>query len=232
MRPFSAVHFLVVLVIFVMSMLTVRASRRGHFSPRTLRCVLGFLLAANELFRYWHDGLHFPNRLPIHLCTVASWTAVYACLTLSPLAIEFVYFVGLSGGALALINPDLPRRVQSDFFSYECLRYIAEHATLVIAASVLVFGGIASLRRGAIWRANWMLVLFAMVLLAFNLRFGTNYMFLLRKPGNPSLLDWFGPWPFYLFAAELFAILLFGLMWMPFSRYSPRRTSNGLRRNK
>lgn len=191
------------------------ACRKGLVPSRTLRIGLACLLSFNELFRYFHDGMHFPNELPLHLCTIATWVTVIACLTLAPLAVEFAYFPGLLGASLALINPDLPPRVQANFFSYECLRYIIEHGTLVIAISVLVFGGLARLRRTSLWWGNATFVVFGFSLLAFNAAFGTNYLYLYRKPLNPSLLDLFGPWPVYLMVSEVFAFTVFSLMWLP-----------------
>jgi uncharacterized membrane protein YwaF len=54
-----------------------------------------------------------------------------------------------------------------------------------------------------------------------NVAFGTNYMYLLRKPSAPTLLDHLGPWPWYLAGAELVGLLLFLLLYLPFRRRRP-----------
>ncbi len=220
MRPLSLIHFLVVFVIAVLSVVVAKACRRGHLPHRELRIGLACFLALNELYRYYHDGLRFPNELPIHLCTASTWATVLACLTLTPLAVEFAYFIGLAAASLALLNPDLPPSVQANFFSYECLRYLGEHAALVVASVALIFGGIAKLRPGAMWRANAMFVVFGFSLLAFNWWNGTNYMYLYKKPVNPSFLDLLGPWPIYLVWSEVAAASIFWLLWLPIRRYS------------
>jgi uncharacterized membrane protein YwaF len=38
-----------------------------------------------------------------------------------------------------------------------------------------------------------------------------------QKPATPSLLDMLGPWPWYLLAGELIAVLLVLLLYLPFA---------------
>jgi hypothetical integral membrane protein (TIGR02206 family) len=181
-----------------------RAKRLSH---RVVRVFLACGLATTEIERTLRDGIHFPDRLPLNLCNVSTWVAVLALVTLWPLAVEFVYFVGLSGAVMALLVPDTWP-----------FRFFLNHGGTVIAATVLVFGhlGPAGLvRRGAVWRSFGLLAIYAALLGIFDWAFGTNYGYLRRKPVGVSLMSLMGPWPFYLAWAGLAAIALFWLMWIP-----------------
>ncbi|MET1013155.1 MAG: TIGR02206 family membrane protein, partial [Paenisporosarcina sp.] len=45
-----------------------------------------------------------------------------------------------------------------------------------------------------------------------------NYMFLQRKPVNGSLLDFLGPYPWYILSLELVAFAMFFILWIIFRK--------------
>lgn len=211
MPLFGVVHLRLLGVVIAAAVTLTSLCRHKRVSLRLLRLVLGYGLAINELtwwvFRYAHEGVHRTN-LPLQLCDLTVWATVAACITCVPLAIEFSYFTGVAGSGMALLTPDL----WSPWPSYPAVYFFLAHGGIVVACSVLVFGRIAGIRPGAIRRIFGLLAAYAVVVGIFNAFAGANYMYLCQKPGNPSLLDFLGPWPVYLLGGAAVALVLFWLL--------------------
>ena len=107
MRAYGSDHLLWLAAISAFGAALAVSGRRswvplGEHSNYT--CVM---LVGGELQRYFHDGVAFPDRVPLHLCNVTTWVAVLACLTLGYRAVEFTYFAGLAGAGMAVLTPDM-----------------------------------------------------------------------------------------------------------------------------
>lgn len=204
---YGLAHILWLAGIAVTSIALAVACRRS-LSPRPyVRAVLVCLLAGGEFMRYYTDWFHFPDQLPLNLCNITAWVAVIACLTLSPLAVEFTYFAGFCGAGMALLTPDMGSAWHTRFF--------VNHGAIILAGSALVYGRISPLRPGAVWRAYRCFSLYIGLVQIFDWKYGANYAYLNAKPGVGTLLDLLGPRPYYVFAAGAVALLLFWLLWLP-----------------
>jgi hypothetical integral membrane protein (TIGR02206 family) len=153
--------------------------------------------------------------LPLHLTDVATLVAAVALWTRSPLAFELTWFWGLTASLQAVLTPALDADEGVPSFYY--WHYFVTHSGVVLAALFLAFGLGMTARPGAVRRMFVATLAWAAVAAAGNAVTGGNYMFLREKPDTASLLDYLGPWPWYILAAALLALGLFALLDLPFS---------------
>jgi len=208
MRLFGLLHCSLLALIAAVCVALCLLCRRRPGTGRPVRLALGYGLAVNEfiwwIFRYSHEGVHLVN-LPLQLCDATVW-------------VEFDYFAGIAGAGMALLTPDL----WSPWPTYPAIYFFLAHGGIVMVCTVLVFGRIAPLRPGAVWRAFGLLLLYALLVGLFDAFSGANYMYLRTKPHQQSLLNLLGPWPFYLIPGAALALGLFWLLWLPAPQRRPR----------
>ncbi|MGH7559161.1 MAG: TIGR02206 family membrane protein [Gemmatimonadota bacterium] len=183
------------------------AAVRWTLAGLLLASVVGYLIMA---VRSGEIGLL--DLLPLHLCDLAIFVAVFALLTLSLRASEILYYWALAGSTLAIVTPD----VGGAFPDWRWVAYFAAHAMVVVSATTLVFGFDRIPRPGSSWRVFLLTLAYAAIVAGIDLATGANFLYLARKPAEPTILDAFGPWPVYIGVAALVALALFTLLELPF----------------
>lgn len=222
---FGPAHLAVVAVVILLSLAIYLA--RNRFTKRSRK---GFailfcsVILGGELS--WHawrlaTGTWNANAmLPLWLCSLTSWTMPLTLLLRRNWHFQFLYPLGFIGAWMALLQPDL---MQYGFPHFRFIQFTFVHGTLVLAIVFAIFG------LGFRPQIRW----FPRILLWFNLYWlfcafinplvGGNYLYTAGKLPTPSLLDYLGPWPFYLLAMEVLGILLCLIAYLPFiisSQYS------------
>ncbi len=168
------------------------------------------------------------HSVPLQLCDLAELTAAYALWSRRKWASTLVYYWGLPLSSQALFTPDLNA---PDFPSHSFLTFFALHLLVVWSAIYLTWG------RGT--RPDWRSYRFAVVTtlawgaftFIFNTIAGTDYGFLNRKPINASMLDFLGPWPYYVLAEVAIVGAIWALMTWPWERKGRRRQASFESRN-
>lgn len=160
--------------------------------------------------------------VPLQLTDLATTAGAYALWSQRHWAVALTYYWGLTLSVQALISPVLRG---PDFPNYRFLAFWAIHLLVVWAAIYLTWG------RGfrPTWRDYRFVVAvtfaWAVITLTFNSIAGTNYGFMNRKPGTPSLLDLFGPWPVYVVVATVLILVVWSLMTWPWEWMARRLPS-------
>lgn len=168
------------------------------------------VIVLNFLGRYeWRTDL------PLFLCDLTAVFLPFVLFKQNRKWIGILYFWSMAGTVQALITPEL----DEGFPSFEFLRYFAMHGGIVIAMlySIIVF------RIQINWKDFTNAIFYAQLYLIaihiFNEIFRTNYSYTLQKPAGSTILNFFGPWPWYLFWGEVLMITLFLILIMPFTLF-------------
>jgi len=182
------------------------------------------LLLGNEVVS-WGVGLATGRfGLPLQLCDLAVLLMAWALLGGGRTVRELACLWGLAGSSQAILTPDL----DAPFPSYPWIQFFLGHGWVVLGAVYLLVGGRLRLTAGSVGRVWLMSNGYLAAVGLVNWRLGTNFGYLAHKPAHPSLLDYLGPWPVYLLAMELIALVLFCLC-LALSRVVERRAERGLR---
>jgi hypothetical integral membrane protein (TIGR02206 family) len=201
------------------ALVTAGARRRGGDWPAARRALAAILLAGfvGEQLTYAARGDWSARvNLPFQLTDAVTLVSIAAVWRPTPLLCELVYFWALSATLQAVLTPDLGYAFPDVLY----FTYFATHGGAIAAACLLVFGEHRAPRPGAVPRVYALTAGFAAIAAVATLATGGNYMFLRRKPARDSLLDVMGPWPVYIGAAALVALLLFAALAALARRYA------------
>jgi hypothetical integral membrane protein (TIGR02206 family) len=191
-----------------------------RFTPRSrfwFRSGLALLLIGNEILWHWWNwkiGLwSIQYMLPLHLCNILVFVSAYTLISKNYHTYEFLYFMGLTGAIQVLITPD------AGVFGFPHIRFFIlfiAHGGIVIAA---IYMTIVEKYRPSAKSLLWVVLamnVYIPIMVGVNALLGSNYLFIAHKPDMPTLLDYLGPWPWYILSMEGIGLSIASLLYLPF----------------
>lgn len=220
--PYGLSHAVVVVVFAAVAVALVVIGRRqrGTAAQRRTSRVFAVIFALFMVPLQFHymspEQWGIGHSLPLQLCDLAAFAAIWALWSHSATAFVLTYFWGLTLTAQGFVSPELNG---PDFPAVEFIVFFGLHCMVVWAAIYLTWG--VGLRPD--WRGYRIAVLatitWGVVMFVFNSATGTNYGFLNAKPQAASLLDALGPWPWYLLSELILGALIWALITLPWTRH-------------
>jgi hypothetical integral membrane protein (TIGR02206 family) len=218
--PFSYSHLSALGVILVLNILMVIWFKKNHDeqTEKWFAYGLAALLILQEIslnvWRLMTNQWSAATSLPLHLCGVAVILSAILLVTLNYQLYEIVYFWGFGGAIQALMTPDIGR------FSYPHFRFFqffVSHGAIVTATVFATFiRGYRPYPR-SILRVFIITNIYLVCMAGFNYLVDGNYLFICHKPETASLIDYLGPWPYYILSLEGVGLVSFLIYYSPFA---------------
>ncbi len=215
-HTFDNQHLVTLAAIVAMSMLVVWMARKGS-SPGCawVRRLLAFLLLGYAVGFYVEQAitheLTWEYSLPLELCNLVLIACIVSLLWPNRLATEIAYFWGLGGVVQASVTPDITQ----GFPSWQYFFFFFSHGLTLISIAFLISDRKFKFQKRSIVRMMIALNVYGLVVGTIDGLTGWNYGYLRQKPGMPSLIDFMGPWPWYLVSLEVTGLIIFILLYLP-----------------
>jgi hypothetical integral membrane protein (TIGR02206 family) len=205
----SALGLIAALCVLLACVLARVSRRKRRWAGRAIAFSLIVYTAVFYIQQYAAGLLDLRYSLPLELCNVVLAACVLALFLPGRIWREITYFWGLGGTAQALLTPDLGR----GFPSWDFILFFWSHGALLAGVVFILAATDFKPDRKSVLRMMLALNLYAAVIGALDWITGWNYGYLCRKPAVPSLLDYLGPWPWYILSLEGVALLTFLLLY-------------------
>ncbi len=221
---FGTAHLIVLVVTAVLAIgLPLYAknylSQRGQLIlSRVMAVLIAFWVVFYIVVRAAHGYFDPKTDLPFDLCNLIGLALPFLMWNPSYRVHEVLYFWILAGTLQGVLTPHL----LDGFPTFTFFKFWITHSGLVIYTIYMsvVFRFYPTAK--SILRAFVAIQVYALFMFPINWLVGSNYAYLMHKPPTASVMDFFGPWPWYILVLEALSLFLFGLFYLPFWRLEKR----------
>lgn len=191
-----------------------RNSKVDQWSRWTIGAVLLLQELSLSVWRWSHGVWEAGTSLPLHLCGMGIVLGSVLMFKRNYLLYELVYFWGLGGAIQALLTPNIG---EYGYPHYRYYQFFVSHGVLILASLYMTWvGGMRPTHR-SIWKVWGITNVYLLIIASFNWMSNGNYLFICHKPETGSIIDFMGPWPWYILVLELVAIISFYIYYAPFA---------------
>ncbi|MDN4607612.1 YwaF family protein [Sporosarcina highlanderae] len=215
---FSIIHFSTLFLLVCLSLILFW-QRRNIRSRNPAQLEFWERFAAVSLFAMeitYHIWLVASGRwavddsLPLELCSLSLFVTIVLLWSRNRYLVDFVVFAGIGGAIQAVATPVL----DMNFPHFRFFHFFYTHAGIILTGLYFVWvKGYKPTFKGVLKTMIYLNAILPVIFIM-NWLLSGNYMFLRMKPQNGSLLDFLGPYPWYILSLEAVAFTSFILIWL------------------
>ena len=202
-----------ILLIVALIFLARTLSSKNEFR---LRMILGFMCIGQEIcmwsYRIHEGSYDITENLPLHMCGLSICMMPIMLYTKNPTLHNLLYFWGLGGATQALLTPTVTNTTPLFHF----FQFFLAHGLIVAGVLYATFVFRYRIFFSGVIKATIITVLILPFIGLVNWILGSNYFYLAHKPDAKTLLDYMGPWPWYIIPLIGLGVVIFCLVYLPF----------------
>lgn len=213
-KMFQWEHVLLLVVIFLVSIIMFGYRNRIRKMHIWKKILITGLVVSESTYHIWAIYNHLwdiHTFLPLQLCSFNILLCVLLLITDNRRLFAFVYLFGLTGAIQGLLTPELFQEP----WHFRFIQYFLAHAFIVWTALYYAIIRSYTISWQLLFQSFFWLNIYALGVYVVDVAIGANYMFLLEKPSNASLMDYMGPYPWYILSLELVALCLCLFVFIP-----------------
>jgi hypothetical integral membrane protein (TIGR02206 family) len=231
LKDFSAPHLAAIsTIVLFCAVLAVFGNRfTTEKSKKTFRVAFAaFIVIQQALLYIWYTVAgewSIEITLPVQLCDLSVFLSIAVLLTKRQFITELLYYWGIGGATQAILTPDIGSYTWPHFVFYQ---FFISHSVILLTCIYMIVSEKFRPSPRSVLRTLLITNLYGILILFVNRLTGGNYLFLSTKPAGGSLLDLLGPWPWYLLSLDAVALILFTLLYLPFTIGKGKFGSTGI----
>ncbi|MGG3575208.1 TIGR02206 family membrane protein [Bacillus gobiensis] len=216
---FSAEHLCTLLIIVLLAVCLfifrrfLAVNRRIRIFCYSLAALLIISDISYHVWAIFYDVWSLRESLPLELSDLAVLLTIVMLLTRSVSLFQFLYFAGIGSSIQAMLTPDLGIYSFPHFRFFE---FYVSHGGVFLACLFMVAVEKYRPTFFSLWMTLIIVNVYGACVFFINRILNSNYLYIMKKPESASILDFLGPWPWYLLSVEGVMIISFLLLYSPF----------------
>ena len=211
MQPFTWQHGLLIILGILSVVLTLKFALRIRASKHENKIKKGFAfwLIFLEIIYHLHYWTYGMFSVPLHLCSFGVMFSISMLLTDSKKVFEFLFFIGISGGLIALF---IPNSLGYTYYNMRYYHFILLHMSIAIVPIYYYKAYGYRVTKLSIVKTLGFILAVSPLVVFVNYTFDKNYMFIGEKPTIiASLLP---DWPYYIIIILVLGALFFYFLYL------------------
>lgn len=221
--PFSFSHLLALVIAFTGLIVLISAKNQLREKKKLFQLMrwtlFAFLFLSEISYQYWaitNKVWSFSEQMPLHLCGIASLTAMIGLLTMRSFWIQISFYIGIIPAFLALITPELPY----DYQHFRFWKFFIHHTSISWACLFLALSRPSAITMRSVFSVYALLLAYAAFIgFLINPITESNYLYLMQRPTTTSPLDFFGDGLWYYINLCLTTLTLFFCQYLLFRKF-------------